>query len=110
MYNEGYQDLTAGSICILNYANFITEVTIGTQTYSTLFYTSYSLTDIPTDGLFIESIQSALNGAYGVGNVSIYSSMNIVIISSDCNLSYDVLQDLDINIDLKIEYDLDCQS
>ena len=110
MYNEGYQDLTAGSICILNYANFITEVTIGTQTYSTLFYTSYSLTDIPTDGLFIESIQSALNGAYGVGNVSIDSSMNIVIISSDCNLSYDVLQDLDINIDLKIEYDLDCQS
>jgi hypothetical protein len=110
MYNEGYQDLSEGSNCVLNYANFITEITIGTQTYSTLFYTSYSLTDIPTDGLFIESIQSALNGAYGVGNVSIDSSMNIVIISSDCNLSYDVLQDLDINIDLKIEYDLDCQS
>jgi hypothetical protein len=110
MYNEGYQDLTAGSNCILNYANFITEVTIGSQVYTSLFYTSYSLNDLPTDGLYIESIQSAINGAYGVGNVSIDSSMNIVLISSDCNLEYDVLQDLVIDINLKIEYDFDCQS
>ena len=110
MYNEGYLDLTNGSNCILNYANFIVEVTLGSQVYTTQFYTSNSLTNAPTDDLFISAIQSSLNGAYGVGNVIIDSSMNIVVISSDCNLSYDILQDLNITIDLKIEYDIDCQS
>jgi hypothetical protein len=110
MYNEGYLDLTNGSNCILNYANFIVEVTLGSQVYATQFYTSNSLTNAPTDDLFISAIQSSLNGAYGVGNVIIDSSMNIVVISSDCNLSYDILQDLNITIDLKIEYDIDCQS
>lgn len=110
MYNEGYQDLVGGDNCILNFANFIVDVTIGTQVYSTTFYTSYSLTNVPTDDLFISAIQSVLNGAYGVGSVSIDSSMNIVVISSDCSLSYDVLQDMDITIDLRIEYDINCQS
>jgi hypothetical protein len=110
MYNEGYQDLISGDNCIFNFANFIVEITIGTELYSTTFFTSYSLTSYPSDNQFIEAIQSTINSAYGVGNVSIDSSLNIVVISSDCNLSYDILQDMNIMIDLKIEYDLSCQS
>jgi len=109
MFYDGWSDLTSGSNCILNFANYIVVVTIGGQIYQSTFYTSYSLTDIPADNLFINALQSVLNGAYGVGNLNINPTTNTITISSDCNLPYDVLQDMEIKIDVKIEYDFNCQ-
>jgi hypothetical protein len=109
MFYDGWSDLTSGSNCILNFANFIVVATIGAQIYENTFYTSYSLTDIPADNLLINTLQSVLNGAYGVGNFNINPTTNTITISSDCNLPYDVLQDMEIKIDVKIEYDFNCQ-
>lgn len=109
MFYDGWVDLTTGSNCILNYATFIAVITIGDQIYQSNFYTTYSISDVPADNLYIDALQSLLDGAYGVGNFNINPTTNIITISSDCNLPYDVLQDMEIKIDVKIEYDFNCQ-
>ena len=109
MLNEGYQDLINGDICQLNYANFNTVITVGSNVYTETFFTTTSLGNVPTDDLWIASIENLLGSAYGIGSVSINSSQNIVLILSDCNLSYDILQDQNIKIDLQIQYDISCQ-
>jgi hypothetical protein len=109
MLNEGYQDLINGDICQLNYANFNTVITVGSNVYTETFFTTTSLGNVPTDDLWIASIENLLGSAYGIGSLSINSSQNIVLILSDCNLSYDILQDQNIKIDLQIQYDISCQ-
>jgi len=109
MLNEGYQDLVDGSVCQLNYANFNTVITIGTNVYTETFFTTTSLSNVPTDDLWIDSIENLLGSAYGIGSVTINSGQNVVLVLSDCNISYDILQDQNIKIDLQIQYDISCQ-
>jgi len=110
MFFEGYFDTANGQNCLFNSATFTTVLVVGSETYLDTFYTTYTLTNVPADSLWYQSIDSLLSQAYGVGTYNIDSSQNITIIKSDCNLPSNVLQDSLITIDLRIEYDLSCQS
>jgi hypothetical protein len=109
MFFEGYFDTANGQNCLFNSATFTTVLVVGEETYLDTFYTTYTLTNVPADSLWYQSIDSLLSQAYGVGTYNIDSSQNITIIKSDCDLPSNVLQDSLITIDLRIEYDLSCQ-
>lgn len=108
MLNEGYKDLTSGETgCILVSADFISKVQIGTTAVTQNFYTSNSLTDVPSDDLYVETLNSLLTGFTGLGLIEISKENNQFKLNTDCNYT---LQDKEVIIDVQIVYDILCQS
>lgn len=109
MLNEGYLDLTADNTgCVFNSATFTANISIIPlgSTYSSLFYTSTSLTSAPSDNLWYNTITSLLNSIPGIGSVTVDVINNqINITSSTTNSS---LLNQEIIIELSIVYDIMC--
>jgi hypothetical protein len=109
MLNEGFADLTSGNtICDLVSANFIAIVKV--QPLGTIiqnsFYTGYTLTQVPTDNSWFNTIQSLLLSVAGVGNVVVDQLNNqITIQTQPGNTS---LNNQEIIVELKIEYEIMC--
>jgi len=108
MLNEGFKDLTSGETgCVLVSADYILKVQIGTAQTTSNFYTSTSLTDVPSDELYVNTLNSLLSGYTGLGLIDINSETNTIKLNTDC--SY-ILADKNVLIDVQIIYNILCQS
>jgi len=111
MLSEGFLNLTSGNTgCVLSAGKMTAIVNIGGTIVSNEFYTSTSLSDIPSDTLWVTTITNLIKSIYGVGDVTISIPQNTIKITSDCNLPSNVLLDVSVIVDLKIDYDIKCIS
>lgn len=109
MYNEGFDDLTAGNTnCDLVSAIFTAQVSIQPlgQVVQQQFFTSNSLVQIPTDSLWYSTLENLLEGIYGIGNVTINELTNEIIIETDRTTN--ILHNQELSIELIIVYDIMC--
>lgn len=119
MFWEGYFDLTSGDTnCIINEADFIIQAQVGDEQKESVFYTSTGFNDYPSDLDWAEAIVDTLNTFLGISDVSIDLTQNRITIMGSC---YDyekncqvellnLLQDKQVIVDLKINYDISCVS
>ena len=106
MLNQGYNDLTAGETnCILNDAQFILNLNIGSTAYTDIFYYTTSLLDVPSDELYVTTLTNLLNQVPNLGAININLNDNTIKINTDCEKT---LEGVEVKIDLKIIYDICC--
>lgn len=119
MFNEGYFDLISGDTnCVLNSADFKLTVKVGNEETESIFYSSNSLEDYPTDLMWGETLTSLLEGFTGIGEIIIDYSNNTIRITNDCEEinkncrkeTYNLLNDTRIIVNLVISYDISCVS
>lgn len=119
MYFEGFYDLTSGDTnCIINNAEFIIEATVGTEYKEEVFYISSGITDYPSDLLWSQTILDVLNQFQGISNVIINLEQNRLTITNNCTKipkncdteTYNTLNDTNVTINLRINYDISCVS
>jgi len=111
MLAEGYFDLSAGNTsCILNSAKMTAIVIIDGNEVSSEFYTSTSLSDVPSDSLWVSTITDLIKSIYGIGDVTVNIENNTIRITTNCNLPENVLSDAEVTVNLKIDYDIRCVS
>jgi len=111
MYLAGYNNLTqSASGCVFNSSTFTAEITVSGITYTNLFYTGTFLMDIPSEELWIETIESMLESIYGIGDVTYDIVGNTINIPTDCDLPGNLLAGADVEINLIINYNLSCVS
>jgi len=114
MLNEGFLDVTSGRTnCVLSTAEFKAVVSITGSTGwvsgdTVPFYTATTLNSVPTDNLWISTVEGILNGISEVGSVTIDLLNNTIIIKSDCDGDSDPLKGARISIKLQITYDVNC--
>jgi len=115
LLTEGYNDMISGGTdCEFVSASFIAQVYVkplGT-TMNDVFYTATSLSDIPSDNLWYESVKSLILQVKGVKDVIIDEFNNRFKIISDVNNSAVVSgpeSNINISINLNIEYDVKCR-
>lgn len=110
MLKEGFADLTMGdNNCVLNSAVFEAVTNVSGVTASTKFYTGYTLTDVPSDELFANTVRNLLLNYDGIGTVTIDTAKNKIVITTDC-ASNDNLLDTVVSVSMKIHYDISCVS
>jgi uncharacterized protein (DUF2141 family) len=110
MVTEGFYDLTSGDTnCLLQQTIFTAIVTVSGNTQTQSFYTGTTLTDFPSDNSFYDVVKELLLSYDGVGQVLLDYLDNKITINTDCNSNVSLI-DADVNISLKISYDIDCQS
>ena len=106
MLNQGFNDLTAGETdCILNDAQFILNLNIGSTAYTSIFYYTTSLLDVPSDDLYVTTLTNLLNQVPNLGAIDINLNDNTIKINTDCAKT---LEGVEVKIDLKIIYDICC--
>jgi hypothetical protein len=108
--NDGFADLTEGySGCVLNSAEFIAKVQVQPQgtVLTNLFYTGYSLIDVPSDNLWYTTIESMLESIVGIVDVIIDPLNNQIKIIADSSSG---IIDQQIIVELVIVYDIECES
>jgi hypothetical protein len=71
------------------------------------FYTGTTLSEFPSDNQYYDAIDSLLTSFPGIGSVVIDSETNSIKILSDCNSEVS-LSDTQIELNLKINYDISC--
>jgi len=110
MLNEGFNDLTANEVnCHLNTAVFGVKVSVTPSgfTRSENFFTGTTLTSVPTDSLYYETLTSLLLTIPGIGGVVIDDENNQITIST-------IPDDFRLNgqriiVELTIVYDILCK-
>lgn len=110
MFFEGYKDLIQNETnCRLTFANFYVDVTVSGETKSEMFYSGNSF-NLPTnlDTLYANSVISLLESFYGIGDITYDPTNNIITIETDCDLPYNLLSNAQILIDLRIDYEIQC--
>jgi hypothetical protein len=109
MLNEGYVDLTTGNTsCSLISAQFTAKVSaqpIGLSTQS-MFFTSTSLNNPPSDNLWYDTIKQLLLSIPGILSVTIDQLNNQITIAT--NPASNSLDGQEIVVELAIEYDIMC--
>ena len=111
MLNEGFFDITAGnSNCILVSADFYAKVSVQPLNNVTTqyFFTSNSLTQVPSDSLWANTIKSMLLSIYGVQSVVIDEINNTITITK--SPSNTTLIGQEISVDVVIVYNILCSS
>ena len=110
LLNEGYNELISGNSaytnCVLSSATFQMLVTAGTNTNSSVFYTSYGLLDYPSDERLYDEIQTLLEGLPQIGNVDINLITNTIVVTTNCDL--ESLVNTNLNVVIRIDYDIRC--
>ena len=106
MLNQGFNDLTVGGVdCILTDAQFILNLYIGSTAYTSSFYSTTSLLDVPSDDLYVTTLTNLLNQVPNLGAIDINLNNNTIKINTDCEK---ILEGVEVKIDLKIIYDICC--
>ena len=111
MLNEGFFDITAGnSNCILVSADFYAKVSVQPLNNVTTqyFFTSNSLTQVPSDSLWANTIKSMLLSIYGVQSVVIDEINNTITITK--SPSNTTLIGQEISVEVVITYNILCSS
>lgn len=111
MLNEGFYELTSGNTnCVLVTAEFIATIEISGNTYTNSFYTGTTITDAPSESLWVDTIESILSGITGVGGYVVNPITNTIQIKSTCDGTIDELGDSEFISGLIINYDINCQT
>jgi len=106
MLNEGYNDLTLGNTnCLLSAATYVAEVNVSGNTYQQSFYTGTTLLDIPTDQDWYDVVETLLLTVPGVSAVSVDTNSTVITIQTEGDLA-----NQQVEIDLIIQYDINCES
>jgi len=110
MLKEGFADLTMGDEnCVLNKAIFDAVTNVNGVSASTPFYTGYTLTDVPSDELFADTVKTMLLNYDGIGTVTIDTTKNKIVITTDCESDVSLL-DTVVSVSMVIHYDISCVS
>lgn len=111
MVYEGFYDLTTGNTnCVLSSATYTAFVEISGVTYQQNFFTGTTLSGVPTESQWIQSLESILSGVTGVSTYTFDTINNKVIVKSVCNGTDDELADSEFVIGLTINYDIYCET
>lgn len=111
MLNEGFFDLTSGNNnCVLVSADFFAKVSVQPLNNVTTqkFFTSNSLTKVPSDSLWANTIKNMLLSIYGVQSVVIDEINNTITITK--SPSNKTLIGQEISVDVVIVYNILCAS
>jgi hypothetical protein len=109
MVSEGFNDLTSGNTnCILTSAEYIAVIQVSGNTYEQSFYTGTTLNDVPSESLWVQTLESILSGITGISTYTIDATTNTVKVVSTCDGDVDVLSESEFILGLKIEYDIYC--
>jgi hypothetical protein len=108
MLNQGYYDLTEGEInCQLQIAQFNVVLNIGDSGYTSNFYTTTSLLDVPTDQQYVDALNGLLSGVTGLGSFYLNAETNTLQLTTNCEK---YLSDKNVKIDIKIIYNICCET
>jgi hypothetical protein len=111
MLVEGYIDLTSGCTnCLMNSAIFSAVTTVAGTGFSQSFYTATTLNDVPSESNWATTVQNLLSGITGVGTVTVNTTENTITLDTSCEESTNALANQNITVELKIVYDIDCES
>ena len=111
MLVEGFIDLTSGCTnCLLNSAIFSAVTTVAGTGFSQSFYTATTLNSVPSEALWASTVQNLLSGVTGVGTVSVNLGENTITLDTSCEESNNALANQNVTVELKIVYDIDCES
>jgi hypothetical protein len=113
MFIEGYQAIISQSgatDCVLTSATFTTEVTISGTTYPDTFFATNTFYSIPSDNMWVDSVETLLESIYGIGPVDINILDNNILIQTDCSLPGALLSQAPVSVGLVISYGLACYS
>ncbi len=107
---EGFYDLTSGDTnCILNQSIFELITDVDGVIKTTSFYTGTSLNDFPFDNVYYDLLEEQLQTYPIIGQVLVDVINNKITIITDCNVSEN-LEGVNIDVFLKITYDISCVS
>jgi hypothetical protein len=109
MLNEGFNYLTSNDEgCRLVSAVFGIEVSVTPSGFTTSedFFTGTTLTSVPTDSLYYDTLKNLLLTVPGVGGVTIDESNNQIIVSTIPGNNR--LNNQQIVVKLTIVYDISC--
>ena len=111
MVYEGFYDLTSGNTnCVLSSATYTAFVEVSGNTYEDTFFTGTTLSGVPTEAQWIESLETILSGVTGVSTYTFDTVNNKVTVKSSCDGTEDDLADSEFIIGLTIDYDIYCES
>ena len=118
MLNEGFLDQipSGATSCQLNQSIFTCNVSVTGYSDSVQFvsggtvpfYTGYTLTDVPSDSLWVETIQNILSTIPEIESYEISMLNNSIKIYSNCNTESDPFNNGYIDISLEIDYNINC--
>jgi hypothetical protein len=105
--NQGYLELVSDlgeSGCTLNSAVFNYDINFQSQNATDSFYTGYTLSDVPSDEVWANLLETVIGGFTGISSIDVDPINNTIIVVGECG-STDFL-----DIDISIDYDLNCQT
>ena len=109
MLYDGFLDLTSNrENCRLNESIFGINIFVNPNGFTTSqsFFTGTTLTSVPTDTLYLNTLKSLLLTVPGVGDVTINEENNQIIVST---IPWDdTLNNQELIVELTIEYDILC--
>jgi hypothetical protein len=105
MLNEGYNDVIVGHTdCLFSAATFAVVVDVTGSTYTDIFYTGYTLLDIPTDSEYFQAVEDLLlTITPGITGVTIDETTSQITIETEGGLASS-----QITISLEIDYFINC--
>jgi hypothetical protein len=110
MLYDGFLDLTSNrENCRLNESIFGINIFVNPNGFTTSqsFFTGTTLTSVPTDTLYLNTLKSLLLTVPGVGDVTINEENNQIIVST---IPWDeTLNNQELIVKLTIEYDILCE-
>jgi len=114
MYDEGFIDVTYGDTgCTLTQAQFTCIIEISgpvSITEQVTFYNSTDLNDYPSDNTWVSNISLLLDNIDEIKDYNIDLVSNLITINSSCDGDEDPLRGASLSLDLKIDYDTECES
>lgn len=111
MVNEGFYDLTSGNTnCVLSSATYTAFVEVSGNTYTENFYTGSTLSDVPSNNLWVQTLESIVSGITGVSEYTINQVTNTVRLFSECNGDVNVLSDSEFLMGIIINFDIYCET
>lgn len=109
MLSKGYLSLTNGhTACKLNYARFFCDIELGGVTYSGTFYTSKTLTSVPTLSAFTTAVDYLLATIPDIKDYEINLTTNTINVESDVVGGVEVYKDEVLTITVRIVYKISC--
>ena len=80
------------------------------NTYEDVFYTGTTLTDVPTESVWVDALEGILSGITGVGSYVINPTTNSVVVKSYCDGTENTLSESEFIVGLKINFNIFCQT
>lgn len=111
MLNEGFYDLTSGNTnCVLSSAVFTATVKVSGNTFTQNFYTGTTILDVPSESLWVDTIEGLISGITGVAEYVVNPITNTIQVKSACEGTTDQLSDSEFVSGLIINYDINCET